>query len=356
MRILHVTECLAGGVLTFLVNLTNQLSTDQHIIIYGVRENTPAHVESLFRDNVQLIRWERSCREIKIKTDILSFLELMKILKNFRDVDIVHLHSSKAGFLGRVACRLLGKTDKVFYTPHGLSFARKDISRRKRAFYLLLEKTANCFCGDIVACSDSEKNLLFKNGIHNVYVVNNGIIIDKKDDLHNLSSDFLIIGCVGRITSAKNPILFNEIARKFRSNHKIHFLWVGDGELRNNINESSNVRVTGWLTPKEVRKYLNQIDIYLSTSSWEGLPFSVLEAMNMGKPLVLSDCIGNVDLVENWKNGFLYHNSDEAVRAINLFTNDLSLVNKMGALSREKVKTEFSVDQMVSKYMELYHK
>lgn len=84
----------------------------------------------------------------------------------------------------------------------------------------------------------------------------------------------------------------------FKDDTRVRFLWIGDGELRNEIQENEQVQVTGWVTPNEVQHYLNQIDVYISTSLWEGLPLSVLEAMNCGKPLLLSDCVGNVDTVK----------------------------------------------------------
>lgn len=354
MKIVHVVECLAGGVLTFLVNLTHQMSEEEHIIIYGIRESTPTHVEILFGNNVQLIRWGKVGREIKFKNDLLALLELINDLKKIDDIDVVHLHSSKAGFLGRIACRLMGKKDRVFYTPHGLSFARMDISQRKRKFYIRLEQLANYFCGDVVACSNSEKKLLVENGIHNVHLISNGIVCDAQNKLSRKISDPLIIGCTGRLTPQKNPFMFNAIAEKFKLDTHVSFLWVGDGELRRNIQKSENLKITGWLSSMEVEKYLDQIDVFLSTSLWEGLPYSVLEAMNMGKPLILSECIGNVDLVENMKNGFLYHNIDEAVGAIDFFLEHPKSVYQMGFQSREKVRAEFSIQQMTVQYRKLY--
>lgn len=151
MQIVHVTECLAGGVLTFLLNLTKALDEEQHVIIYSRRDNTPENVESLFGANVQMMPWKYAGREIRAKQDFRALMELMKLLKQFPKADVIQLHSSKAGFLGRLACRLLGRTKKVFYLPHGLSFAREDVSSKKKIFYMYLEKLGNLFCGDVIA-------------------------------------------------------------------------------------------------------------------------------------------------------------------------------------------------------------
>lgn len=316
MQIVHVTECLAGGVLTFLLNLTKVLDEEQHIIIFSRRDNTPANVEDLFGKNVTLIPWKYAGREINVKQDFLALLELMKLLKQYPNTNVIQLHSSKAGFLGRLACRLLGRTRTVFYLPHGLSFAREDVSDRKKKFYTYLEKMGNSFCGDVIACSDSEKELLIRNGICNVHVINNGIEVAATLPTYRKFLYPLLVGTTGRLTYQKNPSLFNEIAKAFRGDERVKFLWIGGGELANAIEPAENVEVTGWLAPKDVQKKLKNVDVYISTALWEGLPYAVLEAMNTGKPLLLSDCIGNVDLVQCRKNGCLYHTKEEAINDI----------------------------------------
>ena len=258
MKIVHVTECLAGGVLTFLVNLTSQLDKEEHIIIYGKRDNTPENVEMLFGDNVSLIYWKNAQREIRPKQDFAALKELLYDLKRIPDIDILQLHSSKAGVLGRVAARLLGLQKRTFYLPHGVSFARQDVSSKKRCFYILIEKVANAFAGTVIACSFSERDLLTANGIKNVVVINNGIAVPDKEPVYKQPGKPMVFGTVGRITFQKNPQLFNQIAQHFQGDDRVKFLWIGDGELRHEIQEDSHVQVTGWVTSDKVKDYLKQ--------------------------------------------------------------------------------------------------
>lgn len=355
MKIVHVTECLAGGVLTFLVNLTSQLEQEEHIIIYGKRDNTPENVEKLFGDNVSLIYWKNAQREICPKQDFIALKELLYDLKQIPDINILQLHSSKAGVLGRVAARLLGLQKCTFYLPHGVSFARQDVSTKKRQFYILIEKIANVFAGTVIACSSSERNLLKANGIKNVIVINNGIAVPDEEPMYKQPGKPLVFGTVGRITFQKNPQLFNQIAQHFQGDDRVKFLWIGDGELRHEIQENSQVQVTGWVTSDEVKGYLKQVDIYISTSLWEGLPLSVLEAMALGKPLLLSDCVGNIDTVEEGFNGFLYHNANDAMSKIHYF---LTMPSEM-MLPFEKnsynwAKNKFSLNLLRNAYKVLY--
>ena len=355
MKIVHVTECLAGGVLTFLVNLTAQLDQEKHIIIYGKRDNTPKNVERLFGDNVSLIYWKSAQREIRPKQDFAALRELLHDLKHIPDIDILQLHSSKAGVLGRVASRLLGLQKRTFYLPHGVSFARQDVSPKKRQFYILIEKIANAFAGTVIACSSSERDLLTANGIKNVVVINNGIAVPDKEPMYKQPGKPIVFGTVGRITFQKNPQLFNQIAQHFQSDDRVKFLWIGDGELRHEIQESDQVQVTGWVTPDEVQNYLKQVDVYLSTSLWEGLPLSVLEAMALGKPLLLSDCVGNVDTVEQGVNGFLYHDATECIDSIQqLLKASPDILLQMGKSSYGRVAREFALNQLKKKYQTLY--
>lgn len=353
MKIVHVMECFAGGTFNFLVDLTTELSNEEHIVIYGTnRENTPKNFKDLFNKNVKFIKWKTAQREMKPLKDIKALWELYTILKNIDDIDIIHLHSSKAGFLGRIVSFFLGKSKKTIYTPHAISFLRLDVSPKKRKIFIWMEKFASLFGGKIVACSQSEKEAIEEQGIRNVTFINNGIKPLQVGKKINTSNKITIIS-VGRLSIQKNPKLFNDIASEFIDNPNIQFIWCGDGELKSELT-SPNIKCTGWIERKELEKYLSNADIYLSTSLWEGLPLSVLEAMSIGLPVVLSDCVGNRDLVKN--NGFLYNNKLEAVKIINSFKeNSRNLIFK-GKESKEMFFKKFELNIMGNLYYSLYKK
>ena len=356
MEIVHVTECLAGGVLTFLVNFTHAFYDDTHIIIYGKRAYTPDHVEKLFGSNVTLVFWEDATQKIQPYKDIIAFKELIYLLHNYKGADIIQLHSSKAGFLGRVACRVLGMISKTVYIPHGISFARQDISYNKALFYIVLERFANRLGGQVVACSHSEGQLCLNKGIKNVSVISNGIASSNYFFQKQGPLKPIIIGTSGRITLQKNPALFLDIASHFYHNPYVKFLWIGDGEMHTILDGAENIAVTGWLSHQKHKNELQNIDIYLSTASWEGLPYAVLEAMSLGKPLILSQCIGNIDLVKPEQNGFSYRTANQASNEIRFFMHHPEQITVMGSQSHKMVQTEFSLKNMKDKYMKLYHR
>lgn len=355
MKIVHVTECLAGGVLTFLVNFTKQLQNDEHIIIYGRRKNTPENVESIFPRNVSCIYWENAQREIRPMQDLSALLELLKKLKTIDNIDILQLHSSKAGVLGRVASRILGLQKRTFYSPQGLSFARKDVSRNKRNIYIFLERVANCISGRVIAASKSEQCLLNTYGIKNSVLINNGVEVPNVEPAYKTRKEYITFGTIGRLTYQKNPKDFNTIAEHFRSNKNIRFLWIGDGELRKEIHENDNLQVTGWVKPDMLDSYLDKIDVYISTALWEGLSIALLDAMKRGKPLLLSDCIGNTDVVQEGVNGFLFHSVKECISKIEMISElPPDTLKELGRSSYKIVKTDFSLNQLGEKYRLLY--
>lgn len=353
MKIVHVMECFAGGTFNFLVDLTSEISNEEHIVIYGTnRDNTPKNFKDLFNKNVKFIKWKTAQREMKPLKDIKALWELYTILKKIDDIDVIHLHSSKAGFLGRIVSFLLGKSSKTIYTPHAISFLRLDVSPQKRKIFIGIEKFASFFGGKIVACSQSEKEAIEEQGIKNVTFINNGIKplqIEKKE---NTSNKITIIS-VGRLSIQKNPKLFNDIASEFKDNPNIKFIWCGDGELKSELT-SPNIKCTGWIERKKLENYLANADIYLSTSLWEGLPLSVLEAMSIGLPVVLSDCVGNRDLVEN--NGFLYNTKIEAIIYIKKLLENKKTIKEQGFNSKEIVKKSFDIKNMVQFYLNIYLK
>lgn len=138
MKIVHVVECFAGGVFSFLSNLTNELDKEEYIVIYGInRDNTPSDFREKFPLNTKFIPWKNASRSLNPLKDIKALWELYIILKKIDDIDIIHLHSSKAGFLGRIVSFLLGKSSRTIYTPHAISFLRLDVSpKKKKNFYL----------------------------------------------------------------------------------------------------------------------------------------------------------------------------------------------------------------------------
>jgi glycosyltransferase involved in cell wall biosynthesis len=358
MKIVHVVEPFASGIAVFVKLLVDTLHGDYHTVIHGERPVVMKAVEikkTFKTNNVQFIRWQSAQREISFKKDIAAFLELYRLLKTLKSknlVDAVHLHSSKSGFIGRLACKLVN-IKNVVYTPNGAPFL---VGRKKIAnsFYKLFEKIGNTFGGKVVCCSSSEWEAYRKLGIK-AFNINNGVRTDQRPIpvyIPKKSSRFRILTCA-RITNQKNPHLFNEIARQFEHLDQFEFIWAGDGEERH-ILTSGNIIVTGWMPAEQAQELISTADVYLSTSHFEGLSFSVLEALLLKRPIILKDCVGNRDVVKSGLNGNLFTSAEEAVLKIMQYSNNPGMLPLMGEYSRKFCKEEFDIHSTCQKYRHLY--
>lgn len=202
----------------------------------------------------------------------------------------------------------------MFYTPHGYSFLMENYKPMKRRMFKLIESVCakrNC---TTISCSVGEHQESLKLTKHATYV-NNGInmaelqeIIDKTEKVEHSFTVYTL----GRICYQKNPTLFNEIAESLPD---VKFVWIGDGELRDQLT-SENIEITGWADRSTAIRYAVNADVFLLPSRWEGLPISLLESMYMKKACVVSNVIGNRDVIHNGENGFACTKVEDFVKAI----------------------------------------
>ena len=348
IRYFHVVEAFGGGVLHSVSQLCHALGSKDFswTVVHSFRKETPPNYMHLFPQGVRLIPLPMR-REIHPWHDLKAFFYLFHLLWK-EQPHIVHLHSSKAGFLGRMVCSLLNLP--VLYSPRGFSFFRQDVSPWKRRFFFLLEKIASSTKSVIVALS-REEFLWARRLSPYVVWIPNGVDLSFFDALSPaLSSEIPLVGTSGRILPQKNPSLFARIARFFHGQAK--FLWIGDGEDRV-VFQKTPVEVTGWKDRRESLSYVASLDIYLQTSLWEGMPLSVLEAMALGKPVVAMKVVGNEDLVLHGKTGFLATSFSEFVEYISWLLESPERRKKMGEAAREWVKKHYTMEKIACRYREL---
>lgn len=348
-KILFIVEAMGGGVFTYIVDLANELVNEYDMYIaYAVRKQTPENYRDYFDKRVNLIKVKNFERSIDLIKDLKAFFEIKRIAREVQP-DIIHLHSSKAGALGRFAFD--GKSVPLFYTPHGYSFLMKNHSALKRLMY----RTVETVCGKrnctTISCSEGEHQETLKLTKNAAYV-SNGININELQKMMysvgKVEEHPFTVFTLGRICYQKNPKLFDEIAMALPD---VKFMWIGDGELRNELT-APNIEITGWAERELALRHSMNGDVFLLTSLWEGLPISLLEAMYKRKLCVVSDVIGNRDVIHNDINGYVCHNTDEFVRIIkSLQGKNLSrLIEK----AHSDILTQYNTAVMADKYSEIY--
>ena len=125
-KILYIVEAMGGGVFTYIVDLANELVNKYDMYIaYAVRKQTPKNYKDYFDKRIHLIEVKNFGRAINPTKDIAAFFEVKKIAAEVKP-DVIHLHSSKAGAIGRVAFN--GKIPMFYPDVYNkcLSVTRKD--------------------------------------------------------------------------------------------------------------------------------------------------------------------------------------------------------------------------------------
>lgn len=346
-KILYIVEAMGGGVFTYIVDLANELvnSYDMYIA-YAVRKQTPENYKDYFDNRIHLIEVKNFGRAIDASKDLKAFFEIRKIADEVKP-DIIHLHSSKAEALGRFAFN--GNKIPMFYTPHGYSFLMENYKPMKRRMFKLIESVCakrNC---TTISCSVGEHQESLKLTKHATYV-NNGInmaelqeIIDKTEKMEHPFTVYTL----GRICYQKNPTLFNKIAESLPD---MKFVWIGDGELREQLT-SKNIEVTGWADRSTAIRYAVNADVFLLPSRWEGLPISLLESMYMKKICVVSNVIGNRDVIHNGKNGYVCSELDEFISAIRKSREKKEILQDN---ARKCIMDKYNTKVMAKQYEKVY--
>lgn len=346
-KILYIVEAMGGGVFTYIVDLSNKfVDIYDMYIAYAVREQTPANYREYFDDRIHLIEIKNFGRKIDPIKDFTSLFEVKRIVAKINP-DVIHLHSSKAGVIGRIA--LNGKTP-MFYTPHGYSFLMENYKPIKRTMFKLIEAICakrNCIT---ISCSLGEHQETLKLTKHATYV-NNGINMEELKEIIDRTEKVdhpFTVYTLGRICYQKNPTLFNEIAELLP---QVKFVWIGDGELRKELT-SKNIEITGWVDRVTAIKYAVNADVFLLSSRWEGLPISLLESMYMKKVCVVSNVIGNRDVIHNNENGFVCTKTNDFVRSIKKIERERSTL--LSDKAYEDIIHNYNTKTMFQKYKAIY--
>ena len=177
-----------------------------------------------------------------------------------------------------------------------------------------------------------------------------------------IPSSSKIIGKVAVFRSQKRLWLWVEVAIRILKKHPTtHFLLVGDGDWRERIEKQikdsgfeKNFHLVG--VQKEVIPYLNLMDIYLSSSEFEGLPIAMLEAMACEIPVVSTRAGGIGEVIQHGKQGFLCHVDEwEYLEDYSIqLLEDEELLAKMGIEARKQVEEKFSMQSMVEQLEKIY--
>ena len=292
MRIVHVTECFAGGV-SRAINTAVALAPqhDHHLIFAG--EDTPdqSRFQTISRLPRGLLRRVSCVRKHTLRLR----------------PDLVHAHSSWAG----VYTRTFKLPAPVVYQPHCYKFDDPFSPSALRSFYRAAETLLSRNTAAVAVLSPHENRLAQKLSptTPTYYVPNVPSVRPRRSP----SSDGPArVYMIGRLSQQKDPGHFRDVAIRVRKSSDAEFVWIGDGDSRARQDlEANGVTVTGWLDRDGMDEWLTKPGIYYHSAGYEGFPLSILDAAAFGHPIIARkiDALADLSIPQ-------FSNADAAAQAL----------------------------------------
>jgi glycosyltransferase involved in cell wall biosynthesis len=354
-RVLHVIARFnVGGTARYLDNLLPQLE-DQVETLLAVGHVQGHEIEDSRLEEIQFVRIEHLGRKINLMQDFRAYLELRKTVKRFNP-QIIHSHTFKAGLLSRL---MFFKIPKI-HTFHGHLLSDPEFSRRALQVIVNIERRLAKVTNTLITVGEQVSKDLLQVGVGKpsqyISIASEGQklnFLSREQARANLgiSLETPTVLWMARMAPVKNPSLALEVARLLP---EINFLMAGGGELFNQIRDLAppNVRMLSWVNAAEV---IPAADIFLSTSLNEGVPFSLLEVLSAGLPVVAVKSGAVAEIIDHGTNGILTSRepSEIAGQILFYFSNPMQRLaaRQIGLISSAQ---RAAVERVVPAHISLY--
>lgn len=349
-----------GGAQIHVRDLCLKLQDEGHqpVVIVGEKG---ALVEQLTAQNIKVNIVDSLVRDISPIKDITCTLRLRKLIKQLKP-DLVSLHSSKAGIIGRLA--LTGFNIPVIFTAHGWSFAN-GIAEKRRKFYIFIERIFAHFTDKIITVSEQDKSLAVKYRVADAkkqVAIHNGMPLPTIKPDYTLRQQHHIIRLisVARFSEQKDHRTLLLALSQCRCKNWVLDL-VGKGkmesEIRKLVTELHLENQVNFLGERnDVEMLLNRSDIFLLISNWEGFPRSILEAMRAGLPVIASDVGGVRESVIDNQTGFIIRRGDvqQLTEKLEQLISSLEQRERFGRQGEAIFFNAFTFEKMYTKTTEEY--
>lgn len=361
-RVMHLTfDMRIGGTEQVIKNLIE--GSDKNTFdmsIFCLEKPTGPFGEMLLEQGISIDSLQR-----KEGFDISLIKTIRKHITQ-HDINILHCHQYTPWVYGTLAS--IGTKSKVIFTEHGRFYP--DRSSWKRKF---VNPVLTIFTDSITAISKATKQALVDYEYipeHKIKVIYNGIIPVKVDPSRTtelkkelgINESKTVIGTIARLDPIKNHIMmFKAFELILKKHPNTVLILVGDGEERQSLETlvdkldiREHVIFTGYISRPQ--HYLDCMDIFLLSSLSEGTSMTLLEAMSLAKPCVVTDAGGNGEIIADGINGHVTRNDDSQAfaGAILELLNDEKKREYMGLSSLQRYQQFFSALSMIENYQRLY--
>ncbi len=275
MKILHLSLAHGGGIVSAMNTYIDNSPHCEHFLM------------SDSSNGFSVDATKRFSQVFEVSFSIVGIFAMLKLYRSLRP-DYIHLHSSFSGVLGR----LIFWNAKLVYTPHCYAFERQDVSKVKRFLFKIVESIATLKRCTLAACSPRELALGNSICLLKSSSENSELLINYSQPVNHVWQGYpaeQVVVMVGRLCPQKGPGFFLDTCEliKLRSLQKVKFIWIGSGDdAWVEKLEGEGVEVTGWLSGDALIEKIASASIYFHSASWEGCPMSILEAAQIGIPII----------------------------------------------------------------------
>ena len=358
MRVLHVIARLnVGGTARYITRLAEELPKHKIETFVATGFVQGSEQEDPSAKKLKVIRISSLGRQINPIKDHYAFKQLLEIINEIKP-DILHTHTFKAGFIGRIKTREInkaaGKRVKFVHTFHGHLFDDPEFSGLKSLIITSFERRFAMRSDAIITVGNQVATELLEREIGQPEQFTNippGVELLKIPNAKPRTK--VTIGWIARVTGVKNPLRALEIARLFPD---AQFLIAGGGDMLDQVKAQApkNTKVLGWT---DAAKLFADSDIILSTSENEGMPIALIEAQLASKPVVATNVGGVSEVVINNKTGFVTKkNTKDLASALEKLIASKALRSAQGKAARAHATKAFSVEKMIKAHVSLYKK
>lgn len=366
-RVAHViTRMIVGGAQETVLLAAALAERVLPVVVTGPQTGPEGSLLDACRERgVQVVVVPQLVREVDPRRDLLSVRAVAQAVHD-AGADLVHTHSSKAGVVGRLAARRLGLP--AVHTVHGWPFHEHQRPPVRRTWQAV-ERLCAPLCERlvVVADADREKGLAAGIGHSEQYAtIRSGLELSLYGAAaetraavraeFGLDGDAVVIGAVNRLSPQKDPhTLLRAVGPLLQARPDVRLLVVGDGPLRHEVERLAGPQVVFAGLRTDVPRLLTAMDVFVTTSRWEGLPRTVLQAMATGLPVVATAADGVVDVVQDGRTGLLVRPGDEvAVRlAVGRLLDEPGLGSALAVAAATRLP-EFDAGRMVRQLEDLY--
>jgi glycosyltransferase involved in cell wall biosynthesis len=374
-----ITKSNWGGAQKYVYDLATNLPKDSYEAVVALGGEGELFTK-LIAAGIKTLSIENLGRDIRISDDIGAFFKIIKVIKQEKP-DILHINSSKAGFFGSIAGRLLF-VPLVIFTAHGWAF-NETRSESSKSILKTLQWVTVMLCHRTICVSNklvkdisklplaSARVACIYNGIKTpVFLEKNearSALIAKAPALKGVEKD-IWIGTIAELHPNKGYDVYAEAVSilagtDYFNTRPVRFVWIGEGEMRVDLESfistkklSDRIALTGHIP--DAATLMNAFDYFILPSRTEALGYVLIEA-GLAKVPVIATAVGGIpEVIDDLKTGILIQseNPGEIAKAIGFTLDRPEDAKKMALNLYEKVTSTFSLGKMLSETEVFYTK